>query len=147
MKYLDVLKNLWKDFDPFIHIKKSEIIDESESFFVIAARAPYVQNHLLIIPKRKIYILKDLKNKEQEEMRELIELRTLKLHKLHNSVNLLLRDWLVWEKSWKSVNHLHFHLIPDCPIWAENLDFQDREWFDDAKYIKVTTEIRRYFLD
>ena len=148
MQYHEALQTLAKDFDPFVHIKPEEIVDETKNFFVIPARAPYIENHLLVIPKRKVYILKDLEHHEREEMFELLENWTIKLHKNHNDVNLLLRDWLVWWNTKKSVNHLHFHLIPDCPIWAENnLNSEKREWFDNEKYANITQEIREKFLD
>jgi diadenosine tetraphosphate (Ap4A) HIT family hydrolase len=92
MKYIEALQKLGKDYDPFLHIQKEEIVDESKNFFVIAARAPYAKNHILIIPKRKVYIFKDLVHEEREEMFNLIEVWTIRLHKIHKDVNLLLRD-------------------------------------------------------
>lgn len=147
MKYQEALKMLWKDFDPFTHIKKDEVVDETELFFVIPARAPYVPDHLLIIPKRKVYVLKHMTQEERLEMYELIEKWTLKLHKKHKDINLLLRDWLIWQTSWKSVNHLHFHLIPDCEITTEELFSKiDREFFDDEKYAFITKSIKDTYL-
>lgn len=147
MKYIEALRQMGKNYDPFLHIQKEEIVDESKSFFVIAARAPYAENHLLIIPKKKIYLLKDLNWAEKEEMRELLEKWTKILHKKHKDVNLLLRDWLTGWNIWKSINHLHFHIIPDCPIWAENtLGVDKRERLDDDNYIQNTNKIKNLFL-
>ena len=147
MLYLEALQQLWENFDPFTHIKKEEVVDETELFFVIPARAPYVPDHLLIIPKRKVYVLKHMTPEERLEMYELIEKWASKLHKKHKDINLLLRDGLVWQTSWKSVNHLHFHLIPDCEITTEEL-FQnsDREFFDDEKYAAITKSIKEFYL-
>ena len=147
MKYYEALRQLGKDFDPFTHIKEEEVIDETELFFVIPARAPYVSDHLLIIPKRKVYVLKNMTSEERLEMYELIEKWATKLHKKHKDVNLLLRDGLVWQASWKSVNHLHFHLIPDCVVTAEELfSSGDREFFSDEEYISLTQNIRDTYL-
>ncbi len=147
MQYHEALQTLGKNFDPFLHIKKDEIIDETENFLVIAARAPYIENHLLIVPKKKIYVLKELDHREQVEMFQLLEDWNLRLHQNHADVNLLLRDGLVGWNTQKSVNHLHFHLIPDCPIWAEGgLNGEGREWFDDDEYINITKNIRDKFL-
>lgn len=148
MKYAQALKELWKDFDPFLHLEKDELVDETERFFVIPARAPYVENHLLIIPKRKVYVLRELTSEEKEEMYDLVDKRSRKLHTLHNGVNLLLRDGLVWDwdtEIQKSVNHLHFHLIPDCPIWNE-FSGSDRKWFSDEEYLDLAKKIRIKFL-
>jgi len=48
-----------------------------------------------VIPKRKVYLLKDLKENEKIEMFKLLEKWTTKLHKIHPDINLLLRDGLV----------------------------------------------------
>lgn len=147
MEYYEALRQLWKDFDPFTHIKKEEVIDETELFFVIPARAPYVPDHLLIIPKRKVYVLKNMTSEERLEMYELVEKWATKLHKNHKDVNLLLRDGLVWQTSWKSVNHLHFHLIPDCVVTAEKLfSSSSREYFSDEEYISLTQSIKNTYL-
>ena len=147
MHYHEALQTLWKNFDPFLHIKKLEIVDETENFFVIPARAPYIENHLLIVPKKKVYVLKDLSHEETSEMFELLEKWDIRLHKTHDDVNLLLRDWLIWWHTKKSVNHLHFHLIPDCPIWAEwSLNSEERMWFDDDEYIELAKKIKNKFL-
>ena len=148
MKYAQALKELWKDFDPFLHLEKEELVDETEMFFVIPARAPYVENHLLIIPKRKVYVLRELTNKEKEDMYNLVDKWSRKLHTMHNWVNLLLRDGLIGSgdtEIQKSVNHLHFHLIPDCPIWSETAG-SDRKWFDDEEYLELAKGIRIKFL-
>jgi len=78
-----------------LHITEHEAVDETENFFVIPARAPYVENHLLVIPKKKVYFLKELTNEEQLEMFELLELWDVRLQKIHHNINLLLRDGLV----------------------------------------------------
>jgi len=95
MKYHEALQTLGKNFDPFLHIKSQEVVDESDNFFVIPARAPYIEDHLLIVPKRRIYVIKDMEHHEKIEMFELLESWTIKLHKRHTDVNLLLRDGLV----------------------------------------------------
>lgn len=147
MKYHEALQTLGKNFDPFLHILEDEIVDKTKYFFVIPARAPYVENHLLVVPKRKVYVLKELEYEEKEEMFQLLENWTTKLHNYHPDVNLLLRDWLVWWNTKKSVNHLHFHLIPDCPIWAENdLNSENRKRYNDQEYAILTEKIKKKFL-
>lgn len=147
MRYIEALHKFGKDFDPFLHIKKEEIIDKWKFFVVTCARAPYAKDHLILIPTKKVYLLKDLEHKETQELRNMIEKRTKNLHKKHKDITLLLRDWLVWWKSWKSVNHLHFHLVPDCPIWADEIpDSDNRERFSHEKYIKNINRIKQTYL-
>lgn len=147
MKYIEALRKFGKNYNPFIHIKKEEIVEEEQNFIVIAARAPYAKNHLLIIPKRQVYLLKELNEIEKNEMWKLIERWTTKLQKKHKDVNLLLRDWLVEWNIGKSINHLHFHLIPDCAIWLEGEAHpDDRKFFSDQEYIENTEKIKKEFL-
>ena len=92
------------------------MIYENERMFIIPARAPYVEDHLLIIPKRHVTLLNELTHPELQDLHSLVDIWTTKLHANHEAVNLLLRDGLAGGISQKSVNHLHFHLIPDCPV-------------------------------
>jgi diadenosine tetraphosphate (Ap4A) HIT family hydrolase len=92
--------------------------------------------------------LRELTSEEKEEMYDLVDKWSRKLHTIHNWVNLLLRDGLIgnWATEvQKSVNHLHFHLIPDCPIWGEAAG-SDRKWYSDEEYLDLAKEIRIKFL-
>jgi diadenosine tetraphosphate (Ap4A) HIT family hydrolase len=68
------------------------MVYENEHLFVIPARAPYVQDHLLIIPKRHVVLLRDMTHTELQSLHELVDFWTAKLHVRHETVNLLLRD-------------------------------------------------------
>ena len=47
----------------------------------------------------------------------------------------------------KTINHLHFHIIPDCSIWLEGVEDPDnRKFFNDQEYIENTERIREEFL-
>lgn len=145
MEYEKALKQFNKTFCPFCNEKPENIIEISNYFYILVSRAPYTQDHIIIVPRRHICLLSDLKNKETKEMFDLIEKRTTLLHKKHKDVNLLLRDWLIWGLSNKSINHLHFHFIPDCPVYSEK-NTEKREFLSDQEYIKQTNMIRNRFL-
>ncbi len=146
MNYHQALETMGKDFDPFLHIEKEHIVDEYDNFLVILARAPYIEEHLLVIPKRKVYILSKLSPHEQSELFSILEERTEKLHQQHNSVNLLLRDWLVGWNSGKSINHLHFHLIPDTEIWSEKCFIEnDRPFYESQEYRQRTENMKKKY--
>lgn len=147
MKYIEALQKFGENYNPFSNINKKDTIDESKNFFVIPARSPYVDNHIMIIPKKEIYLLKDLSEEEKKEMRDIINDRTDKLHKKHKSVNLLLRDGIVWWNCGKSINHLHFHLIPDCWVTASHIsDPSLRIWLEDNDYTKILKKMKIDFL-
>lgn len=121
------------------------MIHENKHMYIIPARAPYVDDHLLIIPKRHVILLQELNHSELIALHELVDTWTNKLHTKHEAVNLLLRDGLAEKKSQKSINHLHFHLIPDCPIGAEERSWSSREFLDDQTYITITQTIKEIY--
>lgn len=145
MEYNKALKQFNKTFCPFCNEKPENIIEINNYFYIPSPRAPYTKDHLLVVPRRHICFLGELKNKESKEMYDIIEKRTDRLHKKHKDVNLLLRDWLVWWKSLKSINHLHFHLIPDCAIYSDN-NSENRIFLSEKDYGLLTKKIRTKFL-
>lgn len=145
MEYIKVLKTFHKTFCPFCNEKPENIVEISNHFYILVPRAPYTKDHLIIVPRRHICFLNDLKNKETKEMYNIIERRTTLLHRKHKDVNLLLRDWLAWWLSEKSIDHLHFHLIPDCPVYTDK-NSENREFLSDKEYQKQTNRIRTIFL-
>lgn len=96
MRYHDALKTInAKRHCPFCREKDEHKIYQDNFMYIIPARAPYVQDHLLIIPRRHVNFLQELSHKELAALHSLVDIRAQKLHLKHNSVNLLLRDGLV----------------------------------------------------
>ncbi|MDD3262660.1 MAG: HIT family protein [Candidatus Absconditabacteria bacterium] len=146
MQYGEILAHLNKDhICPFCQETHPHMIHENKHMYIIPARAPYVDDHLLIIPKRHVILLQELNHSELIALHELVDTWTNKLHTKHEAVNLLLRDGLAEKKSQKSINHLHFHLIPDCPIGAEERSGSSREFLDDQTYITITQTIKEIY--
>ena len=147
MKYITAIKKLEKEhICPFCHEKPETMLQIGKYFFVIPARAPYSKHHLLIVPKRHVNLLTTLSHEEVKEMNKLVDTRAKKLHTKHKDVNLLLRDGLVKDhNSNKSVNHLHFHLLPDIKVHI-NQTPGGRERMEDKEYIKLTQTIKKTFL-
>jgi len=130
---------------PFCQEKHPHMVYENEHMFIIPARAPYVEDHLLIIPKRHVTLLQELTHPELQDLHSLVDIWTNKLHTNHEAVNLLLRDGLADGISQKSVNHLHFHLIPDCPVGSEGNDGPNSEFLDEQIYIFITQTIKQNY--
>jgi diadenosine tetraphosphate (Ap4A) HIT family hydrolase len=150
MKYITIVKKLEKTHTcPFCHEKKEHMLQEGKYFFVIPARAPYVKHHLLIIPKRHVNMLTTLTHAELLEMHRLVDIRAKKLHKKYKDVNLLLRDGLTKDSIInKSVNHLHFHLLPNVGIHIQSKKNADkRTRIEDKEYIRVTQAYKKTFLN
>jgi len=148
MKYEQALKSFKKKHScPFCDEKKENILESRKYFYVIPARSPYAPDHILIVPQRHICLLKSLEHKELMQMHELVDRRDKKLHKYHKNVCLLLRDGLSKINIGKSVNHLHFHLIPDHQVYVMNdKDSNNRAFLDDKKYKKVAQKMKNKFL-
>jgi diadenosine tetraphosphate (Ap4A) HIT family hydrolase len=141
MKYDDYLLKVLKDECPFCDIKKDYILEKWKHFTVILSRAPYIKDHLLIVPNRHLVRMWEIKSEEWETFIPLMEKWMKKLGKVHDEVNLLLRDWVANWIIWKSIDHLHFHLIPWCPVYSTN-SWWNRKIFSDHQLTKETAELK-----
>lgn len=145
MKYWEYLANKDNSICPFCVLKKEEILDQNQTFFVIVCRSPYSIDHIMILPKRHVVLFDDLDIKEKSDLFALVDKRNNKLHENHKSVWRLLRDSLSWTSYWKTIDHLHFHLIPDTPIGAFKSNTQDREYFDEEKYLESIEKVKKKY--
>ncbi len=151
MKYISIVKKNEKEHRcPFCHEKEEHMLQKGKYFYVIPARAPYVKDHILIIPKRHVNMLTTLNPAELLEMHKLIDIRAKKLHKKYKGVNILLRDGLTKDQIInKSVNHLHVHLLANVGIHIKTKEKQspnNREWLLDKEYDKLTQTMKKTFL-
>lgn len=144
MKYDDYLLKVLKDECPFCDIKKEYIVEKWKHFTVLLARAPYVKDHIMIVPNRHLVRMWEITTDERWTLVPLIEKWMGKMERIHSEVNLLLRDWVANWTVWKSINHLHFHLVPDIPIYSTN-SWWNREIYTDYQLAKETSEFRVKF--
>ena len=100
----------------FCDLKKRYIINEKSNIVLTVALFPYIDGHLLIIPRRHITLMNQLNKKEQETVFYLAKkgCRLLKIAFGIDSVWFLEREGK-GVKAGKTVEHLHFHLIPYDP--------------------------------
>jgi len=140
MKYDDYLLKVLKNECPFCDINTDYIIEKWEYFSVILARAPYTKDHLLIVPNRHLVHLREINSEEWESLIIMIEKWTKKLEKIHKEVNILLRDWVANWVVWKSIDHLHIHLIPDHQVYSSTWPW--RRIFSDYQLAKNTKEFK-----
>ncbi len=113
----------------FCDLKEKYIIAERDGVVLTVSLFPYVDGHLLIIPRRHLEHWHELKRREWLAV---IALARLGLRRLREKLGqqsfwFLLREG---QQAGKSVNHLHFHLFPAFPGFinhqqqAINLNFQ-----------------------
>ena len=141
MRYDDYLLKVLKDECPFCGIKKEYIIEKWKHFTVLLARAPYTKDHVLIVPHRHIVHISEITSEEWWTLVPIIKKWIKKLEKIHKEVNLLLRDWVVNGIIWKSIDHLHFHLVPDCLVYAPTW-WLSRKIYSDYQLAKNTIELK-----
>lgn len=146
MKYHDIVAhNLKHHLCPFCDMPQDFVLEQSDFFFVTLARAPYIEDHLLIIPNRHVILFNDLERGEIQDLMQFISKRTEKLHKKHPDVNFLLRDGFIGGSIGKSVNHMHFHLIPGMPLAPENKPWTDRQFIGENYYLRVLKKAKANF--
>ena len=144
MRYDDYLLKVLKDECPFCGIKKEYIIEKGKHFTVLLARAPYTRDHLIIVPNRHLVRMWEITSEEWKTLVLLIEKWMRKVESIHGEANLLLRDWVAKWKLWKSIDHLHFHIVPDIPIYSTN-SWWNREIYTDYQLAKETLAFKAKF--
>jgi len=108
-KYDEVLGALKKC--PFCDLKDKYIISEKDDVVLSANLFPYVDGHLIIIPRRHLEQLDQLSEKEWSAVKILTE-KAIRLLKEKMKVNDLQFVYREGDKAGKSLKHLHFNLIP-----------------------------------
>lgn len=144
MKYDDYLLKVLKDECPFCDIKNEYVIERWKHFTVLLARAPYIKDHILIVPNRHLVRLSEITPKERWDLVLMIEKWMRKMETIHSEVNLLLRDGVANWKVGKSIDHLHFHIVPDIPIYSTN-SWWNREIYTDYQLEKETLAFKAKF--
>ncbi|MAG02839.1 hypothetical protein CMI42_05875 [Candidatus Pacearchaeota archaeon] len=141
MLYNRYLKN--KKECPFCSLKKEEIIRKNNSAFLILAQAPYTKDHLLAIPKRHVTKLNKLTKKEKEDVEKLIYYGIKRLHKKYDDASMIYREGRK-EKIGKSIDHMHYHLIPKIRITTEK-NIRNRKMLSDKEYLRKTKDFKKRF--
>ena len=98
----------------FCDLKEKYIIAERGGVVLTVALFPYIDGHLLIIPRRHCQSLTELKVREWQAVKYLTQLglKLLKKELGQENVWFLEREG---SRAGKTVSHLHFHLIPFVP--------------------------------
>ena len=120
-----------------------EIIKQNKYAILTLARAPYTKDHLLIIPKKHILKLNKLSQKQKDAMESLVYYGMKKLHKKYKKVTLLYREGNKKEVG-KSINHMHYHLIPNMQIGAlDQHKINKRKIWSEDVYVKKIKDFKK----
>ncbi len=103
---------IWKNVKecPFCDLKEKYIITEKKGIVLTVNLFPYTDYHLMIIPRKHFLSLQDLSKEEWQAVHELLDLAGKLFEKKGISgYKFLIREG---EQKGKTVEHLHFHVIP-----------------------------------
>ncbi|MFW6143390.1 MAG: HIT family protein, partial [Patescibacteria group bacterium] len=107
---------IWQSVDkcPFCDLKEKYIVTQDNDVVLTANLFPYVDYHLLIIPRKHVLLLSELSENDWLAVRRLAELGRKLLEAVTNNdaYTFVLREG---NNKKKTVQHLHFHLIPFHP--------------------------------
>ena len=114
---------------PFCKNDSRRILAENEAAFLTYAIAPYHKYHLLVIPKRHTESIKELDWGENVCVMALIVSAIKVLDKIgHNDCTVLARDGHAISKS---IDHLHYNIIPGGDIEDVSLNVEVRKMLNE----------------
>jgi len=136
-KYLKTLKKC-----PFCELEKSEILKQNKHAILTLAKAPYTKDHLLVLPKKHVFKLNDLTKEEKDALEALEYYALKKLHKKHKNVSVLYREGNKKQVG-KSIDHMHYHIIPNMQIGSRDINWRKRKVYSDKEYVKRIKELKK----
>jgi len=136
-KYLKTLHHC-----PFCDLNKNEIIKQNKYAILTLAKAPYTKDHLLVVPKKHVLKLNKLSKKQKQALEKLIYYAMKKLHKKYKNVTILYREGNKKEVG-KSINHVHYHLIPNMQIGSKDINWRKRKIYSEEDYVKNIKELKK----
>lgn len=145
-----IFNMLYKDYVrsitgcPFCDVTEGVFV-ENEHAYLTYAKAPYHEDHLLVIPKRHVLRILELEPYEQTAIDELVReaLRALDIiGEGHYSV--LVRDGKA-DGNNKSVDHLHFHVVPGVRLGDLDHQGNEREVLNDEGMRRVVDRFSKVF--
>jgi len=130
---------------PFCVLNREEIIKKNRFAVLTLARAPYCRDHLIVTPIRHRKTLNSMSALEKKGVEDLIYWGMRKLHKKYKNVTVLYREGNLKEVG-KSVEHLHYHLIPEMQIGALNGCWKKRGFFSERVYLGKILKFKERFI-
>ncbi len=140
MLYINYLKGMRRC--PFCCRDKNEIIKENKSAVLTLAKSPYTKDHLIVSPKRHVLFLEDLTKKEKADIDNLVYFAMRKMHNKYGDVSILYREGNK-KRVGKSIDHIHYHIIPNLKLGAVDINLSKRIILDEKDYLKLVRNIKK----
>ena len=140
MKYQDFLEEMTEC--PFCKGHNNRLIEENETAYLTYALAPYHKHHLLVVPKRHVTTFLKLKDLEDSDISDLLDYGAHILEKLgYIDYSILVRNGKTVSIG-KSVDHMHYHIIPNIHIGSMNHSGSERAILTKEEIDILMQEIR-----
>lgn len=111
MRYKDYLKT--DHSCPFCN-DQERMLKENEHAFLTYALAPYHKHHLLVIPKVHMESLFEITSEQRDDIDKLLNTGMSALRNVgYSNLTIIVREG---NESTKSIQHLHYHIIPNTQI-------------------------------
>jgi diadenosine tetraphosphate (Ap4A) HIT family hydrolase len=141
MKYSEFLAKGKERPCPFCATPAGEIIEENKTAYLTFALAPYHQDHLLVVPKRHVVHILDIKPDELADIDRLEDKGWAHLKKLgYKSVSFAVREG---ESSGRTVEHIHYHVIPEVRLGDLDHNGEERKILGPAEIEELVTKLRK----
>jgi diadenosine tetraphosphate (Ap4A) HIT family hydrolase len=146
MSYIEHIKKMKVSWVcPFCEEYKQNLaVDQNNTAYVLLARAPYHEDHVLICTKRHVDTIQELTPEELVDLYDLIIKRETTLHRIHKEVVVFLRQGKPFGITWKSLHHFHRHIIPHFTIqFGGSQESSDGRYvMSDIEYAQKTAQIK-----
>lgn len=134
MLYVDFLKEVCEC--PFCDHDKYKFIGDEHAFLTYSL-APYHPHHLLVIPKKHRLSIFDISQEEKGSIDVLLSRGMHLLRELgYDNFTVLIREG---NNKARSVEHMHWHLIPNTQIGNLDTDHFKREVMN-SRQIEMTVQ-------
>jgi diadenosine tetraphosphate (Ap4A) HIT family hydrolase len=128
-------------FCPFCAEARWKIIQKNSRSFITYSLAPYHKHHLLVISDRHAVSFLELSTAETRDIERMLSLGVRLLHACgYKDCLILVHDG---KSSGKSVEHLHYHVIPNTHIGALDHLGHDRKIMSERAVSKLLAEFRK----
>lgn len=110
----DWYDSIWKTVGKcvFCDLKDKYILYEENGIVLTVSLYPYIDGHLLIIPRNHIISLKELSEAQWATVRKYTYIARKLFKKVHNVSNMWVLTREGGQEAQMTVDHLHIHLIP-----------------------------------
>jgi len=127
---------------PFCEPRKiNGVIEKNSHAFMTYAIAPYNKHHVLVIPNRHIAVFDELSEEETIAIDRLLRTGVKMIRTLgYNDYTILLRNG---GKNNKSIEHLHYHIVPNVMIGDLEHDDSQRRIMSEEEIMEILEDFKK----